>query len=298
MKHGIQLAIWLLLAAAQGCANAQPFSLVRIDTVNGEMALLQRGATVAPLRYRAIVLPGSGCAGLAPIAERYFAGLLHGEVWVLHKPGVDAAQWPAPDPCSPDFIASDAPLNNLAAYESAIRQQVPAASDLPLVLIGISEGAELVPALSQRLGGAALWVMLGNAAQDPAEVGERQAVRLGQTAAWQRLRTAAASQRPDSQIIEGRTLAYWRQLFAMRLTDTVQASTIPLLLAYGEQDALIPADVYANTRARLPQRPTPSCVLAQPDADHGLQTPVSDGVQQVWARVEQHFRGGWACPAP
>jgi len=52
------------------------------------LAVLRRAALVPPTRYRVVVVPGSGCTGWLPVAPRYFAGLLHAELLVLHKPAV------------------------------------------------------------------------------------------------------------------------------------------------------------------------------------------------------------------
>ena len=51
------------------------------------LTALKRPALAPPARYRVVVIPGSGCTGWGPVAPRYFAGLLHAELLVLHKPG-------------------------------------------------------------------------------------------------------------------------------------------------------------------------------------------------------------------
>ena len=75
---------------------------------------LERAPRLAPLRYRVIVIPGSGCDGLGAWADRYFAGLLHAQVLVLHKPGVQPGDRTAPGRCPPSFVATDA----LAAWQA------------------------------------------------------------------------------------------------------------------------------------------------------------------------------------
>ena len=75
-------------AIEQGPAPGAGFLQRAVPGAGGAvLQTLQRAERTAPLRYRVIVIPGSGCAGMGPIAERYFAGLLHAQVLVLHKPG-------------------------------------------------------------------------------------------------------------------------------------------------------------------------------------------------------------------
>ena len=53
----------------------------QVHTLPGDggvtLSALQRSERAAPLRYRVIVISGSGCAGMGAMADRYFAGLLH-----------------------------------------------------------------------------------------------------------------------------------------------------------------------------------------------------------------------------
>ena len=77
-------------------------------TQGARVPALQRAERTAPARYRVIVLPGSGCAGMAPVAARYFAGLLHAQVLVLHKPWVNPAARTLPGQCSAAFVQADA----------------------------------------------------------------------------------------------------------------------------------------------------------------------------------------------
>src|SRR6218665_1259086 len=105
-----------LTGALPGCAAVPaalpgPASAFRLHPLPGaDGAVLQallRSERAAPLRYRVIVLPGSGCAGLGAFAGRYFAGLLHAQVLVLHKPGVAPQARTAAADCAPDLVRQD-----------------------------------------------------------------------------------------------------------------------------------------------------------------------------------------------
>ena len=95
------LARWCALGLLAGCATV-PGSPEAVPGLSGSgftpralpgqgeavVQALHRAERVRPLRYRVIVVPGSGCAGMGAFADRYFAGLQHAQVLVLHKPGV------------------------------------------------------------------------------------------------------------------------------------------------------------------------------------------------------------------
>ena len=65
------------------------------------------GPAGATPRYRVVVVPGSGCAGMGPFADRYFRGLLHAQVTVLHKPGVHPADTTPAADCPARFVQAD-----------------------------------------------------------------------------------------------------------------------------------------------------------------------------------------------
>lgn len=296
---------WLLAAAALLSACALPivpppgashapgplvsdFALHSLPgaTLDRPVRALVRPARVAPARFRVIVVPGSGCTGFAPFADRYFAGLLHAEVWVLHKPGVDVQAGAAPVRCPPGFVAGDA-LGRWQADALAALRAMPRAPDaLPTVLVGISEGAELLPALASAVPGLRGLVLLGAPGLDPSETAALQAQRLGATAAWDRVRAAAASSRPDAAVHEGRTLAYWRDFLAWPLAQPLIDGPWPLLQVFGTADALVPPEAYARFAARAQGRSAPFTAWPFPGGDHGLQGPGGrDGLQLLWARL-------------
>ena len=255
---------------------------------------LERGARVAPLRYRVVVVPGSGCAGMGAFAGRYFAGLLHAQVLVLHKPGVDPQARTAPGDCASGFVQQDRLSAWLAHARAALqadalrRQGEP---PVPQLLVGISEGAELLPALAPEVPQLAGLVLIGSSGLDPQQAGALQAERLGAQAAWAELGRIQASRWADSAVVQGRSLGYWRDLWTWSLALPLVHSPWPLLQVWGGDDALVPSAAYAHFAHLAARRTVPYCARRIGGADHGLQRPDgSDGVQQVWAWVEQWAR--------
>lgn len=278
-------------------APASPFGLYPLPgAAPGRPVLaLVRAARVGPPRLRVIAVPGSGCTGFAPFADRYFAGLLHAEVWVLHKPGVDLQAGAAPDACPPGFVEGDA-LGRWQADALAALRAMPVAwssanGPLPTVLLGISEGAELLPVLATAVPGLRGLVLLGAPGLDPVETAGLQVRRLGVETDWARVRVAAASSRPDSEVVEGRALGYWRDFLSWPLAQPLIDSPWPLLQVFGTADALVPPQAYTRFAVRARWRSAPFCAWPFPEADHGLQGPEGrDGLQILWAWLERWAR--------
>ncbi|CAN7430536.1 alpha/beta hydrolase [Acidovorax sp. LjRoot117] len=288
-------------AAAVAAAQGEHFVRRSLPGADGATTLqvLTRDARTAPLRYRVIVIPGSGCAGMGPIAERYFAGLLHAQVLVLHKPGVDPQARTAPGDCARDFVLHDRLSAWLAHARAALqadaqqraREGGPA---LPQLLVGISEGAELLPALAPDVPQLAGLVLLSASGLDPQEAGTLHAQRLGAQADWDALARRVASRQPDTAVAQGRSLGYWRDLWSWPLTLPLVRSPWPLLQVWGADDALVPAAAYERFTGLAAVRTVPYCARSLAGADHGLQRRTADGaadgVQQVWAWTEQWAR--------
>lgn len=287
---------WLvaLLGLAPALVAAQPFALQPLHGADGALLqALERGPLAPPVRLRVVVIPGSGCAGMGAIADRYFAGLLQARVLVLHKRGVAADAITSADECSADFLRQDAHSVWLADAQAALgawlaqqekadhaaREAVP-----PLVLVGISEGAELLPRLAAQVHPAAL-VLIASSGLDPADAGRLQAQRLGALGAWTRLEREQAGPQPDDVIAEGRSLRYWRDLWHWPLAQPLLQGPWPLLQAWGSEDALVPQAAYQRFQVQALKRAAPYCGVRLSGADHGLQAPGRDGVRWLWDRL-------------
>jgi alpha-beta hydrolase superfamily lysophospholipase len=266
------------------------------------LILLQRPALAMPTRFKVIVIPGSGCTGFAPFAERYFAGLLHAQVMVLHKPGVDLHAGAAPHHCPEGFVAADSlsdwrddALKALTVLADIARSSTTDEHDLnlPTILVGISEGGELLPSIASAVPNLVGFVLVSSAGLDPREVGAMQAERLGERRAWERLTEATDSQFHDKLVIEGRNLHYWRDLMKWRLEQPLIETVVPFLQVWGDADELLPPAAYVRFAKKASSHNRSFCSWRMPGANHSLMGPDgNDGMQQVWARLAVWIRQG------
>lgn len=248
---------------------------------------MRREAAQGPVLFRLVVIPGSGCTGFTPFAAKYFSGLAKAQVIVLHKPHADLSAGPAPAECQPEFLRHDA-LGTWRDDALAALRQVNAgdAVPLPTIVLGISEGAELVPYLLPAIPNPLGMVLLSATGLDPAVAGEMQAEKLGQGQAWKKLKETAASSQADDMIVEGRSLRYWRDMFGWKLTAALVEAKLPVLRVWGGDDALLPQQAYDRLRSLPAANGLSVCDWRLDGADHGLQGRRGDGVQLVWERLE------------
>lgn len=252
--------------------------------------MLSRSALAPPERYLAIVLPGSGCAGLRPIASDLFAGLLHARTLVVHPRHVDPERWPEPEHCTPEFVSHDALDRRL---EDALRAVAPVVDEsrLPIVLIGISEGAEIVPALAMRLAREPLLVvLLAHPGLDPVTLGDWQAARQGQLQDWRR-QLELARQASAQDVIGGRSARYWQVLEHWRVAEPLEKGRWPVLRVWGQADPRLPPESWSKDLWSA-QRLLRWCDQPVAEADHGVQAPGLNGLVRAWAWIENFFRPG------
>lgn len=294
--------------AAEATGTALPAFTDRTPAGLAGQALV-RDAIAAPLRFRVIVVPGSGCEPLAASADRMFAGLLHAQVVLLQKPLLGAAPPGGESACSNAFVQADAlsAWADLAVQLSAALAEPSAhaatVTPLPLVLVGLSEGAELLPRLAAAFPDAVLLVMVAHAGLDPAVVGRLQARRLDAEPAWDALMARAQGAEPEGPaVFAGRSWRYWHDLAAWPLAAPLLADPRPLLHAWSAGDALIPEAAYTQFGQRAQRRAAGYCAMTFAAVDHQLRSAAEDRLQSVWAVLEDRARGpaGWRidCTSP
>lgn len=310
---GLLLAGTARAIASDFSPTAEPglpagWSLVHLPGSRPEVTLqvLKRPALAPPTRYSVVVLPGSGCTGWLPVAPRYFAGLLHAELLVLHKPGANLSAGLGAD-CSDAFVQSDSlsawrdhVRSALQAHYAGLQASAAVAPPLPVLLVGISEGAELLPYVAPDVPGLAALVMVAAPGLDPRETGALQARRTGQWQAWQALEHAQASLASDDLVLEGRTLRYWRDFWRWRLAQPLRQVPWLLLRVWGDADELVPIEAYQRFLLVSSNRAAPFCDARLTNADHALQSELMastdpnrqqrDGLRWLWARLEAWAR--------
>lgn len=200
--------------------------------------------------------------------------------------------------CSLDFLHQD----RLSAWREqalALARHALAGTDAsrPLVVAGLSEGAELLPAFAREFPEATLLVMIGNAGLDPFTTGSLQAKRLGLEQRWQAIFSAVDAGGTTPRLIEGRDWRYWHDLRQWPLQQALLDDPRPLLHVWGGQDELVPQEAYQLFQASAARRGGGYCALRFDTADHQLRDGGMDRLQAVWRGLEGHFRTpqtGWA----
>lgn len=241
-------------------------------------------ASEAPA-YRLIVVPGSGCAGMGPIASQYFSGLNNAEIWILHKPYVQPWRAMPPDGCDPGFVQYDRlttwQADALSAVEAILHKQ----SHLPVLLLGISEGAEILPGLARHVGPSLRGlVLLSASGLDPAEAFQMQLQKSGHASAWTRLKTLAASDSSDAKLVNGRSLGYWRDMFNWSVQQPLMELALDVLQVWGDDDELVPAQAYQTFIQRSLSGPIRLCSWSWAGTTHALRTATGQQLQPlVWS---------------
>ena len=155
--------------------------------------------------------------------------------------------------------------------------------------MGISEGVELLPSLAASTGpGLAGLVMMAGSGLDPRDAGQMQAERLGHAADWAALGRAQAGPGADTQVVQGRSLRYWRDLWQWPVQQPLLQGPWPVLHAWGDADDMVPPAAYEQFAQHAQHRNAPYCALRLAGAKHGRQAGEVDGLQQVLGAVE-----GW-----
>lgn len=221
----------------------------------------------------------------------------------MQKPESAPDGGPAPADCSERFIARDAlsswQADAVAALRSwSARSTLPATEAVPTVVVGVSEGAEVLPAVALSMPNVMAIVAISHPGLDPWELGRLQAESQGHHVAWRALEDAVVdADRSNGEVLQGRTLRYWRELRTWRVEQPLRDTPWPLLQVSGGDDALMPSQGYARFGTAMAGRAVPVCVMRLPGADHGLRNADESGLKKVWALIEDWARAGaFHCP--
>lgn len=298
------LALFLQLtaggAAARARAEAQEFRFQDGGSAifyTLDIAPWSSGPTRAAPQQWMFVLAGSGCRSMGPYLPEYFTGLEGAagalRIFILHKrhiaPDADGSH------CSEAFVRADHASRWLADQQEFIARQLALSRPQPeprVLLLGISEGAELVPQLAKKITAVSHLALLSHSGLAPLDAYQALAQRYPHMRqGWQEVQQALAGMPPDQDTarIHGRSWRYWSEAAASTQQHDILASGLPVLLAVGEADTLIPAPAVAQLQQRfLEAGNTNLTILRFPQADHGLQSPERNFLPDFFHQLE-----GW-----
>jgi dienelactone hydrolase len=235
------------------------------------------------------VISGSDCRSMKEYLPQYFRGL-EGEsgpvrLFVLHKRFIEERTWEHWWGCGKEFIDADYPSRWITDQTEFITAQLRAARHehrLPkrIVLLGISEGGDIVPLLAQHVPGVSHVAILSNGGMDPAAAYRLQAKKQGFTAVIDVLDSPTFNTSPYAG---GRALRYWSELQELKQTDALLALSIPVLIAMGENDQSVPIESAWHIRDRFMESgKTNLTLLSYPGADHGLNRNGYSHLPDFW----------------
>ncbi|MES2037005.1 MAG: dienelactone hydrolase family protein [Pseudomonadota bacterium] len=232
-----------------------------------------------PLINVIFVISGSDCVSMGPFLPQYFSGL-EGEsgrtrIFIMHKrhilPGSNGTS------CGESYTRADHPsrwqvdqLEFMRAQLAALQTQ--GQTPQRLIIMGISEGAELAPILAQQLHATHL-VLLSHAGMNALDVYAALArENPAMLPAWQQLQTSLSITPIDADTvrIHGRSWRYWSEIAATLQTANLLALDIPILLALGDADPVIPGDAIAQLQQHFQAAKKTIIIRRFPDAGHSL----------------------------
>ncbi len=250
--------------------TAQEFSLYK--------PALQADKTVTNVLF---VIPGSDCVSMYPMLPDYFRGL-EGEsgntqIYILQKRHIH--RFARGTHCGQAFTDADHLQQWLADQREFIQQKLALHADQGgqskrVILLGISEGAETATMLAKELPISHL-VLLAHSGKAPLQVYQELAQNSPVMAvAWQQLNFALAQEPAQApRLIHGRSLRYWREIATMAQTETLVKLAIPVLIAAGGRDPVLPLST-ADFLSELNQKSVGRIqILWFKRGDHALSHP-------------------------
>jgi pimeloyl-ACP methyl ester carboxylesterase len=257
-------------------------------------------------------ISGSGCTSLQYFLPRYFDGL-EGEsgpirIFMLQKRFIGARTWGRTLGCSVDFTLADHPSQWLADQAAFITAQLNAAraqhrAPGRVVIAGVSEGAEIVPLLAQRIPRTTHVVLIGNGGMPPMQAYRLQLARHGLqvpaalaalpalaiSSAGPVVSTPAFDPDPsDANIIAGHTRRYWAELAGLDPAGALAKLPIPVWVAMGENDDAVPIASAKYLAQEFARQGRANLVLKiYPGAGHALDTNSQANTANFWFEFDR-----------
>lgn len=244
------------------------------------------------------VISGSGCTSVKFWLPQYFDGL-EGEsgalrIFVIHKRFIGERTLDSVGGCDEAFVRADHPRRWIADYVEFIGSMLRDDRPRRVVLVGISEGAEVVPLLAERIPGVTHLVLLANGGLDPLETYALQARRFALDGSAEIIARASAPPPPDPDAprstLGGRSWRYWSELRELQPARRLLATDIPVVVAIGAQDQAIPVEAALRLRERFEQSGKGNLtVWIFEGADHALYVPSlrRSMLPDFWRRLDR-----------
>lgn len=281
ISYVLCLSACQLGGAGQGHAAGVSLQEFRFHDGQSAISLALRKPASGTVENLLFVIPGSDCISMYPLLPDYFRGL-EGQagatqIYILHKRQIHP--FSRGSYCGAAFTEADHLQQWLADQREFIQQKIAlhrqqVESPKRIVLLGISEGAETATMLAKELPFSHL-VLLSHSGKAPLQVYRQLAQTSPKMAqAWQSL-SQALYQDPASapELMHGRSMRYWRELLDLPQTATLLNLTIPVLIAAGGHDPVLPADT-AEFLSELNQESRGRIqIFWFQRADHGLFHP-------------------------
>lgn len=246
-----------------------------------------------PVAAFLFVIAGSECRSMQAYLPDYFRGL-DGEsgpfrIFILHKRHIEIGLEPGRS-CNAAFVRDDYPerwlqdqtefiLANLA--QAATEGWPQASPPARVVVMGISEGAEIAPLLALRIPAVTHLVLLGNGGMQPLDSYRLLATKAANADASRQLaalelalaRPAPADPDAPAARVNGRSWRYWSQLRELQHTDNLLTLNLPIFIGMGEADASVPVESAYYLQRRFAAAGKHNLSLhVYPGADHGLRS--------------------------
>ncbi|MFZ6746106.1 alpha/beta hydrolase [Undibacterium sp. JH2W] len=232
-----------------------------------------------PVVNLVFVLSGSDCISMGQFLPQYFSGLEaesgRTQILILHKrhilPGSNGKA------CGDAYIRADHPSRWQADQLEFMRAQLAVLQKQGqkpqrLIMMGISEGAELAPVLARQLSATHL-VLLSHAGMNALDVYAALAINNPRmNSAWQQLQAGLRLKPadPDASLLHGRSWRYWSEIASIPQTANLLALDIPILLGFGDADPVIPDQAIAQLRQHFQAAGKIIDVRRFPGAGHSL----------------------------
>lgn len=281
-----------LLAGLQGCADSRylvdSIQARQFRFADGNKAIYYQiektGASHSDegqVDNMLFVISGSDCISMGPFLPQYFTGF--GEesgatrILILHKRHILATS--DGRHCSDAFVRDDHfsrwqqdQLEFINAQLLALKKS--GVTVKRIILLGISEGAELAPVLAQNLPVTHLVLLSHSGLNGLDAYRELARQHAYMQEGWAQLQTALKWQPDniDESRVHERSWRYWSEIATVHQQDNLLRLNLPVFLAYGEADPVIVPAALENLQQSFNAAGKNMRISRFPDADHGLRS--------------------------